>query len=232
MATKHRARDEEAWAKAKKVCRLTAPQVAMARALGMNPRKLPGLRPSAQQRWKLPVGAFIEECYRKRFDGDRGADVRAPESRPRSRSTIDVDTNVPQRASDLTRQFSDLACYAVNLANDLERWIAHGSIDPEVLPQLCEELREIASALETGAPLSSVPAIPVPPAPMRRPVSQRARSGIVIRRRRHSVLTVEHRRCSMPPAHLRTSRRLVPDHPARGRQPLRRHPKLECFENG
>ena len=109
----------------------------------------------------------------ERFDGERGADVRAPESRPRSRSTIDVDTNVPQRASDLTRQFSDLACYAVNLANDLERWIAHGSIDPDVLPQPCEELREIASALETGAPLSSVPAIRFRTRRCRRPESQR-----------------------------------------------------------
>ena len=62
MAKKGRAHDEEAWTNAKKICRLSARQVEMARALGMNPRKLPGLRPSPQQRWKLPVGAFIEEC--------------------------------------------------------------------------------------------------------------------------------------------------------------------------
>jgi hypothetical protein len=62
--------NEAAWTNAKKLCRLSRRQVEMARALGMNPKKLPGLRPSPQQRWKLPVGAFIEECYRKRF-GDR-----------------------------------------------------------------------------------------------------------------------------------------------------------------
>ena len=45
MAKKRRAHDEEAWTNAKKICRLTARQVEMARALGMNPRKLPGLRP-------------------------------------------------------------------------------------------------------------------------------------------------------------------------------------------
>ena len=45
----------------KKICRLNARQLEMARALGMNPKKLPGLRPSPQQRWKLPVGEFIEE---------------------------------------------------------------------------------------------------------------------------------------------------------------------------
>ena len=70
MAKKRRAHDEEAWTNAKKICRLTARQVEMARALGMNPKKLPGLRPSPQEKWKLPVGEFIEECYGKRFGGN------------------------------------------------------------------------------------------------------------------------------------------------------------------
>ena len=50
MATKHRAHDEASWRNAKKICRLTARQLEMARRLGMNPKKLPGLRPSAHQR--------------------------------------------------------------------------------------------------------------------------------------------------------------------------------------
>ena len=70
MATKGRPYDVEAWRNAKKICRLSARQVEMARALGMNPKKLPSLRPSPQQRWKLPVGEFIEACYWKRFGGD------------------------------------------------------------------------------------------------------------------------------------------------------------------
>jgi len=87
MANKRRAHDE-AWTNAKKICRLTARQVGMARALGMNPRKLPGLRPSPQQRWKLPVGEFIEERYRKRFGGDsRDHDPRGPEPSARPIST-------------------------------------------------------------------------------------------------------------------------------------------------
>lgn len=58
----------------------------MARALGMNPRKLPRLRPSRPQRWKLPVGEFIEESYRKRFGGgpsdqhERGGEPRSQQS--------------------------------------------------------------------------------------------------------------------------------------------------------
>jgi len=70
MATKSRPDHEEAWRNAKKICHLNAQQVEMARALGMNPKKLPRLRPSPQQRWKLPVGEFIEACYWKRFGGN------------------------------------------------------------------------------------------------------------------------------------------------------------------
>jgi hypothetical protein len=55
MANKRRSHDVEAWTSAKKICRLTARQVEMARRLGMNPKKLPGLRPGPHERWKLPV---------------------------------------------------------------------------------------------------------------------------------------------------------------------------------
>ena len=65
MTKKRRAHHNEAWAHAKRVCRLSARQVEMARALGMNPKKLPRLRPAPQEHWKLPVGAFIEECFQK-----------------------------------------------------------------------------------------------------------------------------------------------------------------------
>ena len=174
MANKHRAHDEEAWTNAKKACRLNARQVEMARALGMNPRKLPGLRPSPQQRWKLPVGEFIEERYWKRFGGDpRDHKPRRSEPTSRTPSTTDLDADVPERVRDPAWQLSDLACYVVNLADDLQQWLAHGSIDPEVLPKVREELREIAKALDTGAPISQVPAIPVPPRATRRGLSRR-----------------------------------------------------------
>jgi hypothetical protein len=69
---------------------------------------------------------------------------------------------------------SDLACYLANLADDLQQWLVHGSIDPEVLPQAREELRQIAKALDTGAPISPIPAIPLPPRPTRRDLSRRS----------------------------------------------------------
>src|SRR5207244_3049910 len=112
MANTRRAHDEEAWTSAKKICPLTARQVEMARALGMNPRKLPGLRPSPQQRWKLPVGDFIEERYRKRFGGDpRDHDARGPEPSSRKPSTTDRNADASERFRDPGWQLSDLVCY-------------------------------------------------------------------------------------------------------------------------
>ena len=57
MANTRRAHDEEAWTNVKKICRLTARQVEMARALGMNPRKLPGLRRSSKV-----IDARVSRC--------------------------------------------------------------------------------------------------------------------------------------------------------------------------
>lgn len=160
--------NEAAWSDAKKLCRLSGRQVAMARALGMNPKKLPGLRPSPQQRWKLPVGAFIEECYRKRLG-------EAPES-DGSRRAKGESRSHPEDALKMARartsQVEDLVCYVANLADELESWLVHGKIAPEVLAQVCREFREIADALEAGASIPQMPEIPVPPAP------RSARSGI------------------------------------------------------
>jgi hypothetical protein len=175
MAKKRRAHDEEAWRNARKMCQLNDRQVEMARALGMNPRKLPGLRPSPQQRWKLPVGEFIEERYRKRFGGDP-LDRRphVPEADVRKPSPPQRDAHAPERVTDVSRrQAEDLACYFVNLADDLQNWLVHGTFDPEVLPQVIEELREIVAALETGAPIPAIPEIPLPPRPTRRGFSRR-----------------------------------------------------------
>ena len=173
MPTKRPAPDEEAWKNAKKICRLNAQQVEMARALGMNPKKLPGLRPSPQQRWKLPVGEFIEDRYQKRFGDlpDPHADV--PDSDSHRRVLPQRDAHAPQRATDAASQTADLICYLVNLADDLQKWLAHGSIAPDLLPQVREELRQVAEALDVGAPISPIPEIALPPRPRRRTFSRR-----------------------------------------------------------
>jgi hypothetical protein len=133
----------------------------MARALGMNPKKLPGLRPSPQQRWKLPVGAFIEECYRKRFGVAPESDG-SHRAKGESRSHTD---DALEMAGEQTGKVENLVCYLLNLSDDLQRWLAHGKMAPEVLAQVCREFRAIADALETGTVVPQMPEIPVPPAP-------------------------------------------------------------------
>lgn len=57
-------RDED-WARAKRLCRLNAETVRMAKALGLNPRKLAGKIPSQSQPWKAPVHVWIHDLYEK-----------------------------------------------------------------------------------------------------------------------------------------------------------------------
>lgn len=164
--------NDAAWSNAKKLCRLSRRQVEMARALGMNPKKLPGLRPSPQQRWKLPVGAFIEECYRRRFGGACKSDgSRRPEGENRSHRDEALEI-----AGEAKRQIEDLVCYLANLADDLEAWLANGRIPPELLAQVRKEFREIADALEAGTLIPQMPEIPVPPSPMSAQSGHRDRS--------------------------------------------------------
>lgn len=167
MAKKGRSHGEVSWGNAKKVCRLNTRQVEMARRLGMNPIKL-GLRPTPQQRWKRPVGAFIEECYEKRFGSDapdRDSHVLEPSSRTPRRDQ--------ERLRDADWQLGDLVCYLINLTNDLQKWQGQTTVDRELLLQVSEELREVAQALDIGAAISPMPAIPVPPSPTRRARPQR-----------------------------------------------------------
>ena len=66
----------------------------------------------------------------------------------------------------------DLVCYLITLADDLQKWLAQGTVDGEIRTKVSEELREIAQALGTGAPIAPMPAIPLPPRPTRRASSR------------------------------------------------------------
>jgi len=55
----------------------------MARELGMNPKKLGKLDNHDQEPWKLPLPAFIEHLYVKRFGRERPDIVRSIEERVR-----------------------------------------------------------------------------------------------------------------------------------------------------
>ena len=64
--------------------------------------------------------------------------------------------------------------YLINLADDVQKWLAHGTVDREIPMQVSEELRNVAQALEPGAPISPVPEIPLPPRPPGRARSRRS----------------------------------------------------------
>ena len=82
MAKKQRIPDKlQVWIDARKKYRLTHAQVQMARELGMNPKHFGKLANHRQERWKLPLPQFIEECYRKRFGRDRPERVVSIEER-------------------------------------------------------------------------------------------------------------------------------------------------------
>ena len=55
------------WIDARKRCHLSHVQVQMARELRMNPMKLGKLDNHEQEPWKMPLSAYIEHLYLKRF---------------------------------------------------------------------------------------------------------------------------------------------------------------------
>lgn len=69
------------WIEARKKYCLTHAQIQMARELGMNPKKFGSLDNNCQEPWKLPLPAFIEQCYRKRFGKPQPDDIRSIEER-------------------------------------------------------------------------------------------------------------------------------------------------------
>ena len=70
---------ENPWTYVKKKYRVNARQIAMAKELGIRPKKFGSMAPNKSEPWKGPLGEFIEECYYKRFK-DRGPALYKPES--------------------------------------------------------------------------------------------------------------------------------------------------------
>ncbi|MBM4250031.1 MAG: hypothetical protein FJ149_11530 [Euryarchaeota archaeon] len=58
---------QEEWDAVKRRYHLSERQVAMARELGMNPKKFGKIAPNRSEPWKAPIGEFIERLYSKRF---------------------------------------------------------------------------------------------------------------------------------------------------------------------
>ena len=71
------------WIDARKRYHLSNAQVQMARELGMNPMKLGKLDNHEQELWKMPLRAYIENLYLKRFGKPSPDDVTSVEERLR-----------------------------------------------------------------------------------------------------------------------------------------------------
>jgi hypothetical protein len=71
------------WITARKRHRLSHAHVQMARELGMNSKKLGKLDNADQEPWKLPLPAFVESLYRKRFGKELPDVVHSIEERAR-----------------------------------------------------------------------------------------------------------------------------------------------------
>jgi hypothetical protein len=109
------------------------------------------------------VGEFIEACYWKRFG-------HPLDPHPAKSGLGSSELLIPQQEEQILKtvldaksQLRQLVCYLFYLTDDLETWLAHGTVGSELLPQLVRELREIAHALETGEPILAMPQTPPPP---------------------------------------------------------------------
>jgi len=71
----------QVWIDARKRYRLTHAQIQMARELGLNPKKFGGYANHRQQRWKRPLGEYIEHLYSKRFGRTKPDQVVSIEER-------------------------------------------------------------------------------------------------------------------------------------------------------
>jgi len=135
--------DESPWARAKRFCRLDARQIEMERRLGLNPKRLPSLVPSASQRWKLPVGAFIEQCYVKRFPNEGSLE----------RAVRDVDgllrliNPAGDRTDSYTSAAENLVLFLAAALHDLEGELQQGRVEPETLARIRDGLRRQADEI-------------------------------------------------------------------------------------
>ena len=121
----------------------------MARALGMNPRKLRVCARAHSSAGRFRLASSSKSVTRSasaaiaRDRQARGADPRSRKPSTGSHVadcatwglTTDLEPSVPELVRDPAWQFTDLACYLVNLADELQQWLVHGTIDPRCCPR-------------------------------------------------------------------------------------------------
>jgi hypothetical protein len=93
------------WIEARRRFHLSHAQVQMARELGMNPRKLGKLDNHKQERWKLPLPLFIEECYWKRFGKEHPDDPRPLEAKIAEKAGREADKKMAEKETGIDCPF-------------------------------------------------------------------------------------------------------------------------------
>jgi hypothetical protein len=68
---------DDAWAEAKRRCRLNDEDVRMAKELGFQPKSLIKNIPSPSQQWKSPVKVWVRELYEKKIGSRKSAAAQA-----------------------------------------------------------------------------------------------------------------------------------------------------------
>ena len=72
---------DDAWAEAKRRCRLNENDIMMAKKMGLTPQTLIKNIPSKTERWKAPVKQWIHELYADKYGnvpGDKSKDDSLP----------------------------------------------------------------------------------------------------------------------------------------------------------
>ncbi|MHC4199430.1 MAG: hypothetical protein ACYSU0_05515, partial [Planctomycetota bacterium] len=102
MARKKRKKQgyDAEWAKAKKLCRLSAEDVRMAKEMGLKPRKLVKNRANKSEPWKAPVKVWIREMYRKRQEKAGKKARRKAGGPPRGRDAPPPEASCRENVSD------------------------------------------------------------------------------------------------------------------------------------
>jgi hypothetical protein len=70
--------NDDAWAEAKRRCRLSVEDVRMAKELGFQPRGLIKNIPAPTQQWKAPVREWVRALYEKKIGSRKPASAAAP----------------------------------------------------------------------------------------------------------------------------------------------------------
>ena len=88
------------WIDARKRFHLSHAHIHMAKELGMNPRKFGSLDNHKQEPWKLPLPAFIENLYFKRFKKERPDTIRSIEQMVKDQNRKKAERKAQKKAKE------------------------------------------------------------------------------------------------------------------------------------